>query len=105
MDLLEATNGNIELGLAKYWNPENFDKAMQECMNATGLTKEEICANYGIDFVASYDKTGLLNVSSFAYFLSIIPGWILVIAAASLIALLVYVMYRLCIRKMEKKEF
>ena len=50
-------------------------------------------------------KTGLLNVSSLACFLSIIPGWILVIAAASLIALLVYVMYRLCIRKMEKKEF
>ncbi len=50
-------------------------------------------------------KTGLLNVSSIAYFISIIPGWILIVAVALFIALFVYVMYRLCIRKMEKKEF
>ena len=63
-DSISATNGNIELGVGRYEvGLEIFDNAMQECMNATGLTREEICANYGIDFVAPYDKTGLLNAN------------------------------------------
>lgn len=63
-DSISATNGNIELGIGRCEvGPEIFDNAMQECMNATGLTREEICANYGIDFVAPYDKTGLLNAN------------------------------------------
>lgn len=63
-DSINATNGNIELGVGRYEvGPEIFDNAMQECMNATGLTREEICANYGIDFVVPYDKTGLLNAN------------------------------------------
>ena len=50
-------------------------------------------------------KTGLLNVSSIAYFISIIPGWVLITGVALFIILFVYVTYLLCIRKMEKKEF
>lgn len=50
-------------------------------------------------------KTGLLKTSSIAYFISIIPVWLLIAGIALFIALFVYVMYLLCIRKMEKKEF
>ena len=59
-DAIVNTNGNITCGLARYnMGPEAWDQAMKECMDATGLTAEEIYAAGDAYFVLSYDTKGL----------------------------------------------
>ena len=59
-DSIRYTNGNITLALIRYHvGPEAFDELMQECVEATGLTEEEIYAHYGADFVYQYDTLGI----------------------------------------------
>ena len=53
------TNGNITCGLARYSMGENWDVAMQECMDATGLTAEQIYATCDSAYVLSFDTQGL----------------------------------------------
>lgn len=57
---LVNTNGNITCALARYnMGPEAWDQVMEECMNATGLTAEEIYKAGDAKFVMSYDTLGL----------------------------------------------
>ena len=59
-DAIVNTNGNITCGLARYnMGPEAWDQAMKECMDATGLTAEQIYANCDAYLVLSYDTQGL----------------------------------------------
>ena len=59
-DSIRYTNGNITLALIRYHvGPELFKDLMQECIDATGLTEEEIYANYGADYVYQYDTVGI----------------------------------------------
>ena len=57
---IESTNGNITCALARYnMGPANWDIAMQECMDATGLTAEQIYASCDSAYVLSFDTQGL----------------------------------------------
>nr|MBP3258712.1 hypothetical protein [Bacilli bacterium] len=57
---ITATNGNITCGLTRFnMGPKNWDIVMKECMDATGLTEEQIYANYDSSYVLSYDTMGL----------------------------------------------
>ena len=61
-DALTHCNGNVTCALAAYnVGISNWDKVMQECTAQTGLTAEQIYANYDFDFVEKYDAQGLLN--------------------------------------------
>ncbi len=56
------TNYNFTCALGRYAvGPEAWEQMMKECMDATGLSAEEIYANYDADFVMSYDTLGLAN--------------------------------------------
>ncbi len=55
-----ATDGNLNLALTRYnMGPEAWNQVMEECMNATGLTAEQIYASGDAAFVLSYDTLGL----------------------------------------------
>ena len=61
-DSLEYTNGNVSCAVARtYTTPDIWEQIMGECMDATGLTAEEIYKNYGFDFVIQYDTLGLCD--------------------------------------------
>ena len=61
-DALTHCNGNVTCALGAYnGGISNWDKVMQECTAQTGLTAEQIYANYDFDFVEKYDTQGLLN--------------------------------------------
>ena len=69
------TNFNMTLAIEYVLiGPDNFYKMMDECKDATGLSYEEICASYDLDFVASYDTLGLANVEGVYEILSYIPN-------------------------------
>ena len=58
----ETTNYNYTCALeALIQGPNNWNTLMQECIDATGLTAEEIYAKYDAAFVMSYDTLGLAN--------------------------------------------
>ena len=60
VDSINNTNGNITCALTRYnMGPDAWDQAMQECIDATGLTAEEIYANYDSSYVLQYDSLGL----------------------------------------------
>ena len=61
-DALSDCDGNLTCALTRYnMGPDNWDKAMEECIDATGLTAKEIYANYDSSFVLRYDTLGLGN--------------------------------------------
>jgi hypothetical protein len=61
-DCITETNGNITCGLARYnVGPDVWNQLMQECMDATGLTADEIYANYDANYVYQNDTLGLGN--------------------------------------------
>ena len=51
---------------------------MQEGVDGSGLTKEEICANYDAEFVSQYDTLGLADVSYVNNVLRYVDGEIVV---------------------------
>ena len=52
---------NVSLALLRYYaGPDAFDQVMDACSAATGLTREEICANYDAEYVLEYDTTGII---------------------------------------------
>ena len=55
-------NSNLSCALGAYIAGDNWDIAMQECKDATGLTDEEIYKYYDAGFVASYAQQGLVDV-------------------------------------------
>ena len=56
------TNYNFTCALERYSvGPAAWEQMMKECMDATGLTAEDIYANYDANFVMSYDTLGLAN--------------------------------------------
>lgn len=61
-DAMVKCNGNLSCALGVYSMGSDWDIAMQECKDATGLTDEEIYANYGAEFVLAYDKQGLGDI-------------------------------------------
>ena len=78
-DSINQTNGNISLALMRYHlGPEVFDQWMQEGVDGSGLTKEEICANYDAEFVSQYDTLGLADVSYVNNVLRYVDGEIVV---------------------------
>jgi len=55
---------NVSLALLKYFaGPDAFDQVIDACATATGLTREEICANYDARYVLQYDIEGLVDDS------------------------------------------
>jgi len=61
-DSIMKTDYNITCGLARYHEgPEIWEQIMQECIDATGMTAEEIYANYDVNYVYQYDALGLGN--------------------------------------------
>ena len=61
-DSLNCTNDNITCALTRYYiGPNDWDAVMKECMDATGLTEEEIYSNYDSTYVLSYDVAGIGN--------------------------------------------
>ncbi len=57
---IENTNGNITCALMRYnMGPEAWNQVMEECMNATGLTAEQVYAGYDAEYVMSFDTLGL----------------------------------------------
>ena len=56
---IENTNGNITCALMSYRDPNAWNQAMEECMNATGLTAAQIYAGYDAAYVMSFDTLGL----------------------------------------------
>lgn len=51
---------NISCGVAEYHEgPTVWNQLMQECMDTTGLTKEEICTYYDANYVYQCDTLGL----------------------------------------------
>ena len=54
------TKGNITCAISLYeYGPDAWNQSMQECMDATGLTADEIYANYDATYVYQYDTLGL----------------------------------------------
>lgn len=61
-DSIIKTDYNITCGLARYHEgSEIWEQIMQECIDATGMTAEEIYANYDVNYVYQYDALGLGN--------------------------------------------
>ena len=61
-DSLNYTNDNITCALTRYYiGPNDWNVVMKECMDATGLTEEEIYSNYDSTYVLSYDVAGIGN--------------------------------------------
>ncbi len=78
-DSINNTNGNITCGLARYnAGPETWSKIMEECMDATGLTEEEIYANFNAKDVYQYDTLGLGNPDYADEVLSYVNGDIVI---------------------------
>lgn len=63
-DSIKQTNGNLSLAFIRYYyGDDKFNQWMQECVTATGMTKEEICARYDAEFVSQYDALDLVDAS------------------------------------------
>lgn len=78
-DSINQTNGNISLALMRYHvGPEVFDQWIQECVDGTGLTKEDIYKNYDAEFVSQYDALGLADASYVNDVLRYVDGEIVV---------------------------
>ncbi len=59
---LIETNYNLTCALERYnIGPDAWNQIMNECMNETGMTAEQIYAGYDADFVMSFDELGLAN--------------------------------------------
>ena len=53
---------NVSLALLRYYaGPDAFEQVIDACTTATGLTREEICANYDANYVLKYDTTGIIT--------------------------------------------